>query len=190
MANSNGKRSNAWVWTIIRGLIALLLGLYLLIGANSSAPLVVGYALAGYLTVAGLMQSGSSLFNRKAPGSGIDRVRGLTGLIGGGVLVLLTYFEVLSPSAAYIALSALLIIYGALGLFEVLFARGAKSFTWMPLIVNGLLVALGALAFYFRAQESNLLTWAGVTLLVIGLVVILYGYLIQKRSQSTDTAGV
>lgn len=190
MAKSSGKSSNAWIWTVIRGLFALVLGLYLLIGANSSAPLVVGYALAGYLTVAGLMQTSASFFNRNAPGSGIDRIRGLTGLIGGGVMVLLTYFEVLSPSAAYIALSALLIVYGALGLFEVLFARGAKSFSWMPLIINGLLVALGVLAFYFRAQESNLLTWAGVTLLVIGLVVILYGYLIQKRSQSTDTEGV
>ncbi len=100
MAKTNGGRSNAWIWTIIRELIALILGLYLLIGANSSAPLVVGYALAGYLTIAGLMQSGSSLFNRKAPGSGIDRVRGLTGLIGGGVLVLLTYFEVAMPVLA------------------------------------------------------------------------------------------
>lgn len=190
MANSNGKGSNAWIWTIIRGLFALVLGLYLLLGANSSAPLVVGYALAGYLAVAGLMQFGSTLFNRNAPGSGMDRIRGLTGLIGGGLLVLLTYFDVLSPSAGYVALSALLIVYGALGLFEVLFARGAKSFSWMALIVNGLLVALGALAFYFRAQESNLLTWAGVTLLVIGLVVILYGYLIQKRSRSTSTEGV
>ena len=186
----NGKSSSAWVWTIIRGIIALVLGIYLLVAANSSAPLVVGYALAGYLTISGAMQTFASIFNRNAPGSSTDRLRGLLGLVGGGVLLLLAYFDILSPSASYIGLAILLIAYGALGLFEVLFDRGAKSFNWMSLIINVLLIALGVLAFVFRARELNLLTYAGGILLLIGAIIFLYGYLIQKRNRSAATDGV
>jgi len=186
----NGKSSNAWVWTTIRGIIALVLGIYLLVAANSSAPLVVGYALAGYLTISGAMQTFASIFNRNAPGSSTDRLRGLLGLVGGGVLLLLAYFDNLSPSASYIGLAILLIAYGALGLFEVLFDRGAKSFNWMSLIINVLLIALGVLAFVFRARELNLLTYAGGILLLIGAIIFLYGYLIQKRNRSAATDGV
>ena len=186
----NGKSSNAWVWTIIRGIIALVLGIYLLVAANSSAPLVVGYALAGYLTISGAMQTFASIFNRNVPGSSTDRLRGLLGLVGGGVLLLLTYFDVLSPSASYIGLAILLIVYGALGLFEVLFDRGVKSFNWMSLIINVLLIALGVLAFVFRARELNLLTYAGGILLLIGAVIFIYGYFVQKRNKSAATDGV
>ena len=190
MTNSNGKSANAWLWTIISGLIALVLGLYLLLGANSSAPLIVGYALAGYLTVSGAIQTLSSIFNRSAPGSGTDKLRGLVGFVGGGVVLLLAYFDILSPAASYIVLAVLLIAYGALGLFEVLFDRGPKSFSWMPLLINLLLVALGALAFVFRARELNLLTWTGALLSVIGLILLLYGYFIQKRSGRATAVGV
>ena len=186
----NGKSSSAWVWTIIRGIIALVLGIYLLVAANSSAPLVVGYALAGYLTISGAMQTFASIFNRNVPGSSTDRLRGLLGLVGGGVLLLLTYFDVLSPSASYIGLAILLIVYGALGLFEVLFDRGVKSFNWMSLIINVLLIALGVLAFVFRARELNLLTYAGGILLLIGAVIFIYGYFVQKRNKSAATDGV
>ena len=186
----NGKSSNAWVWTIIRGIIALVLGIYLLVAANSSAPLVVGYALAGYLTISGAMQTFASIFNRNVPGSSTDRLRGLLGLVGGGVLLLLTYFDVLSPSASYIGLAILLIAYGALGLFEVLFDRGVKSFNWMSLIINVLLIALGVLAFVFRARELNLLTYSGGILLLIGAVIFIYGYFVQKRNKSAATDGV
>ena len=53
MTKNNGKSANAWLWTLISGLIALIIGLYRLLGANSSAPMLVGTALAGYLTVSG-----------------------------------------------------------------------------------------------------------------------------------------
>ena len=100
------------------------------------------------------------------------------------MLLLLAYFDILSPAASYVVLAVLLIVYGVLGLFEVLFDRGPKAFSWMPLVINLLLVALGVLAFVFRARELNLLTWAGALLSVIGLVLLLYGYFIQKRSRN------
>ncbi len=190
MAKNNEKDPNAWIWTIVRAIIALALGLYLLLGANKSAPLIVGYALAIYLTVSGALQTFSSLLNRDAAGSKTDRIRGLVGLVGGGLLLALTYFGILTPAAAYVVLAVLLIAYGALGLFEVLFDRGDQRFNWMPLFINALLVALGVLAFVFRSSELNLLTYSGLTLLLIGAVIFVYGFFIQKPNRSADSAGV
>lgn len=190
MTKNNTKSANAWLGTLLSGLIALVLGLFLLLRANSSAPLLVGYALAGYLTVSGAIQTFSSLFNRNAPGSRTDRVRGLVGFVGGGLLLLLAYSHILPSEAAYIVLAALLIVYGALGLFEVLFDRGPKAFSWIPLLINLLLVTLGALAFVFRARDLNLLTWAGALLSVIGLILVIYGYFIQKRGGRATATGV
>ncbi|CUS03701.2 membrane protein of unknown function [Candidatus Promineifilum breve] len=178
---------NAWIWTLVRGIFALGLGLYLLLDAQT-APIFVAYALAIYLTVAGAIQTFMSLLNRGTPGSTTDRVRGLVGLIGGGALLLLAYFDVLSISAAYTLLAVLLIAYGALGLFEMLFARGNERFQIMPLIINLLLAALGVLVFYFRARElGDLRVWAGAVLALIGLGLIAFGYMVQKRN---PTAGV
>jgi len=161
---------NAWIWTLVRGIFALGLGLYLLLDAQT-APIFVAYALAIYLTVAGAIQTFMSLLNRGTPGSTTDRVRGLVGLIGGGTL-----------------LAVLLIAYGALGLFEMLFARGNERFQIMPLIINLLLAALGVLVFYFRARElGDLRVWAGAVLALIGLGLIAFGYMVQKRN---PTAGV
>lgn len=174
------KSSNAWIWTLVRGLFALGLGLYLIIAAQS-APIVVAYALAVYMLVAGAIQTFMSLLNRRAPGSTTDRIRGLVGLAGAGVLLLLVYFNVLSLGAAFTVLAILLVIYGGLGMFEMLFDRGDQRFRLMPFLVNLLLLALGVMVFVSRAQDFDLRLWVGVILAVMGLVLIGYGYFVQKQ---------
>jgi uncharacterized membrane protein HdeD (DUF308 family) len=183
------KSPNAWLWTLVRGVLALILGIYLMVGAQT-APTVVAYVLAIYVTLAGAMQTFRGLFNRDAPGSTTDRVRGLVGLIGGLGLLLLLFFNVLSLSAAYTFLAILLIVFGALGLFEAFFDRGASRFRWMAVLINVLLLALGVLVFYSRMREFDLRLWSGVLLAVIGVVVIGYAYLIQKPRPNTPATSV
>jgi uncharacterized membrane protein HdeD (DUF308 family) len=180
MTAVTAKNSNAWIWTVVRGLFALVVGIYLLAGAN--APELVVYALAAYLTIAGALQTFSGLFNRDVAGSSTDRIRGLVGLIGGLALLLLVYFNVVSQGTAYTILAILLIAYGVLGLFEAFFDRGPERFRWMPVIVNLLLAALGVLVFYFRSRELDLKVWGGVILSLIGLAALAYAFLIQKKN--------
>lgn len=183
------KSSNNWLWTLVRGAFALILGIYLLVGAQT-APIMVAYALAIYVTVAGAMQTFRSLFSRGAAGSTTDRIRGLVGLIGGLALLVLAYFNVLSLAAAYTFLAILLIAFGLLGLFEAFFDRGAARFQWMAALVNALLLALGVMVFYSRAREFDLRLWSGVILAVIGVAVIAYAYLVQKTRPATPVTSV
>ncbi len=173
-------KSNAWISSLVRGLLALGLGLFLVFAANT-APLAITYALGAYLAIAGALQTFSGLFNRRAPGSNTDRIRGLVGLLGGLALILLVYFEVITVMAAFTLLAIILIVYGLLGLFEAFFDRGGAYFRWMPVIINVLLVALGVMVFYSRSQGFDLRLWGGGLLALMGVVLIGYALLIQKQ---------
>jgi uncharacterized membrane protein HdeD (DUF308 family) len=184
------KKSNNWIWTVVRGLIALALGIFLISG-DDSARVIVAYALSAYLAIAGAMQTFSSLLNRGAPGSMTDRLRGLVGLIGGLVLIALLYFNVLQVSAAYTILAILVIVFGVLGLFESFFDRGGKHFSWMPVVVNALLLLLGVLIFYSRSRETfDLQLWAGVILALMGVGLMAYAYLVQKPKPELSAANI
>lgn len=183
------KKSNSWIWTLIKGLFALALGLFLFL-SSQTAPIAVAYALAIYLLVSGAVQTFVGFANRKSLGSRTDRIRGLVGLIGGLALVLLAYFDVLSLGSVYTILAILLIAYGLLGVFEALFDRGAERFQFMPLLVNILLVLLGAMIFYSRFREFDLRLWSGLILAVIGLTAIGYAFFVQKRNPKVLASSV
>ncbi len=174
--------SNAWIWTLLRGIIALVLGIFLIAGGNT-ATTTTAYALAAYLAVAGGVQTFSGLLNRRAPGSMTDRIRGLIGLIGGVAMLLLLYFNVLSVPAAFTVIAILVIAFGLLGLFESFFDRGKAHFRWMPVLVNVLLVIMGALVFYSRSAAGfDLQLWSGLLLAILGTAVGVYAYFVQKPS--------
>ncbi len=179
-AKGTAANSNAWIWTLLRGVIALGLGIFLIAGGET-ARTTAAYVVLAYVTIAGGMQTFSGLFNRRAPGSTTDRIRGLVGLLGGLVMLVLLYFNVLTLSTAFIIIAILVIAFGLLGLFEVFFDRGGDRFRVMPVLVNVLLVALGALVFYSSSREGfDLQLWTGLVLVILGAIVGAYAYFVQK----------
>jgi len=174
--------SNSWIWTLLRGIIALIVGIFLIAGGET-ATASTAYALSAYVTIAGGMQVFSGLLNRRMPGSTTDRIRGLVGLVGGLAIILLLYFNVVTLPTAFTILAVVIIAFGLLGLFESFFDRGKAYFRWMPVLVNVLLVVLGALVFYSRSAEGfNLQLWAGLLLAILGTGIVVYAYFVQKPS--------
>ena len=174
--------ANNWIWTLLRGIIAIGLGIFLIAGGDT-ATTTTAYVLAAYLALAGAAQTFSGLLNRRAPGSMTDRIRGLVGLIGGVAMLLLLYFNVLSVPMAFTIIAILVIVFGLLGLFESFFDRGKAYFRWMPVIVNVLLVVMGGLVFYSRTEAGfNLQLWSGLLLAILGTAVVVYAYFVQKPS--------
>jgi len=179
-AKGTAANSNAWIWTLLRGVIALGLGIFLIVGGET-ARTTAAYVVLAYITIAGGMQTFSGLFNRRAPGSTTDRIRGLIGLLGGLLMLALLYFNVLTLSTAFIIIAILVVAFGLLGLFEVFFDRGGAYFRWMPVLVNVLLVTLGALVFYSSSREGfDLQLWTGLVLVILGAAVGAYAYFAQK----------
>ena len=179
MTANTPTNANNWIWTLLRGIIAIGLGIFLIAGGDT-ATTTTAYVLAAYLALAGAAQTFSGLLNRRAPGSVTDRVRGLVGLIGGVAMLLLIYFNVLSLAAAFTIIAILVIAFGLLGLFESFFDRGKAYFRWMPVIFNGLLLALGALVFYSRSAAGfNLQPRSGRLLAILGTAVAVCAYFWQ-----------
>jgi len=179
-AKGTAANINACIWTLLRGVIALGLGIFLIVGGQT-ARTTAAYVILAYVAISGGMQTFSGLLNRRAPGSATDRIRGLVGLVGGIAMLLLLYFNVLTLSTTFIIIAILVIAFGLLGLFEVFFDRGGAYFRWMPVLVNVLLVTLGALVFYSSSREGfDLQLWTGLVLVILGAAVGAYAYFAQK----------
>jgi uncharacterized membrane protein HdeD (DUF308 family) len=174
--------SNNWIWTVLKGVVALVLGIFLIAGGETASA-STAYAVAVYIALAGGMQVFSGLLNRRTPGSTTDRIRGLVGLVGGVTVILLLYFNVVTLPTAFTILAILVIVFGLLGLFESFFDRGRAYFRWMPVIINVILVVLGALVFYSRSAAGfNLQLWTGLLLAILGTAIIVFAYFVQKPS--------
>lgn len=192
MAKGDTAKAGAggnWIWTLVRGIFALALGVFLLVG-TSSAPIAIAYVLAIYMAISGAVQTFVGFTGRNAAGARTDRIRGLVGLIGGVALLLLAYFNVLTLASAYTILAVLLILYGLLGLWEAILDRGASRFRWMPILVNALLVVLGVLVFLSRSQNFDLRIWSGIVLSIIGIGVIAYASYMRRSRRNNQPVTV
>jgi len=181
------KSQNKWWLVLIEGLIAIGLGLYMLID-QTHASVYLGLVIAAYLVISGLVQTIKGATHRNAPGGKVDLIRGLVGLIGGGLILILYFFKALTLEMGVTILGIGLIVYGLLGLYENFFDRGEDVFAWAPILVNLALAGWGILIFIARSQDINLIFWSGVILLLIGLVIAGYSFMIRSREASASTA--
>lgn len=181
-------KQNRWLWTLIQGVIAIGIGLWALFG-RSSALEALTYVAAIYVALAGLIQTLRAMLTRGAPDSNTELVRGLIGLIGGAVVLILAFFTETSTSANLTILAVVLIVYGVVGLFSTFFARGGRPFEWQPVLVNALMVLLGALVFFDRTQELDVVLWSAIVFIVAGITMVLYAYM-RQRGHAEVTAAV
>lgn len=157
---------------MIEGIIAILLGLYLLFGGDAAANNFVLVA-AIYMLIAGIIE----LFR----GTGtVSRYKGIVGVIVGALMLLFYAFGILGAwEFSIFAIGA--IIVGAMGLYSAFFARSGRSFEWGPVIVNALLVLWGVLILF----TTDLQTISGWILIAIGVIIALWGFV----SRGNDDTG-
>lgn len=179
--------SNRWIWTLIQGVLAVALGLWALLG-RESALTALAYAGAIYVGLAGLIQTVRALLAWGSKSSTTELVRGLTGLIGGAIVLIMVYFVDAPTSTVNTLLAIVLIAYGAIGLFASLFARDGQPFEWQPVFVNALMILLGVLVFFDQSREFDLLAWTAVIFIAAGAVMIWYALARQRGNEEVATA--
>ena len=175
-----GNGSKWWV-TLLQGVIAILLGLYLLIGGNQAA-VYFGLVAAIYIFVVGLIE----IF--RADRGSVGYYRGIVGLVVGGLLLILAAFPFLSFETGFLIFAIGVIIVGALGLYASFFARSGRSFDWGPVLINALLLLWGIAIIFFRTREAELQSVTGWILIAIGAILLLWGFF--GRSTDEETAAV
>ena len=173
------NRSNRWVWKVIQGIIALVIGLFVMLGGEV-ANTTLAWFFSIYLFVSGALQLWRGLINRQAAGGSVDLTMGIIGVVGGGIVLFLLWQNESSTPLLYTLLGVLFILYGTVGLFETLFARGSALFSWGELLINILLLGLGIMIFVSRSQGFDLRFWGGLVLAIIGLAIAGYAYFFQR----------
>lgn len=181
------KESSPWWLGLIQGLVALGLGLYILVDSQG-AVLILGVIGAIYLLVAGIIDAVRGLGLRSATGDNAVLIRGVIGLAVGGILLLLAFFDLISLQTGYTILAIGLIVFGAFGMYTSVFKRGRRAFEWGPLLVNAALVLWGILVFIDRNQEANLVSISAWILIGIGVVILIWTFLM--RGDTTDETAV
>jgi uncharacterized membrane protein HdeD (DUF308 family) len=175
-------KNSPWWLTLIQGLVALGIGLFMLLDPGSASTLAVLLASI-YLLVAGLMHTLRGLAARRAGKGTLLLIRGVAGLVIGAVILLFGLFEIGSPETVRTILAIGLIVFGAIGLFTSLLKREGKPFAWGPVLVNVALLAWGLLIIL---SNLNLTTVSGWILVIIGVVVI--GWTILGRKDPVSDA--
>lgn len=169
-----------WWFGLVQGLVALGLGLYLVISRDSAA-FIIGLVAAIYLLVGGVIHTLRGLGLRSAGKGTIPLIRGLVGLILGVVLLAMALFNIGSLASGYTILAIALIIFGALGIYTSFFARGDKEFQWGPVLVNLALLVWGVLVFVSRSMEFDLAIVSGWILIAIGVVILIWTFVVHSR---------
>lgn len=179
--------NNRWIWSLIQGIVAIGAGLWMLLGRDSALQAII-YATGTYVAVAGLIQTIRGLVNRNTAGSTTDLVRGIVGLVGGAIVLILSFFTEMDRLTILTILAVLVIVYGAIGLFASFFSRGGRPFSWQPVLVNALLILLGVLFFYDRSAEIDVVLWAAVIFIAVGAIIITYALLVQRGHPEVEEA--
>lgn len=183
-----GKNSPWWLG-LIQGLVALGLGLFMVLDPTSAGK-TIGVLAAIYLLVAGIIHTIRGLARRRVlKRTNLMLIRGIAGLVVGGIILFFALFSIGSVSMAQIVLAIGLILFGAMGLFSSVFQRDGKAFAWGPVLANLALVVWGILIFIGRNQGWNLTAISGWILIIIGVVVLVWTLLGRKEPPPGETEG-
>ena len=170
--------ARSWWALLIEGIVAILLGLYLLMGGDRAAgnfALVAGL----YILVVSLVE----LFR----GSGkVSRYRGIVGVIVSLLILLLYFVDILPTYWDFTIFAVGAIIVGIFGLYAAFFARSGREFAWGPVLVNGLLLLWGIMIFFTRSQDRDMQAISGWILIAMGAIIALWGFLARNGDDSGE----
>lgn len=166
-----------WWSTLILGIIAIILGFYILLGGDAAAGNVALVA-ALYMLISGVI----SLF--RGNDDKIGRYQGIIAVIVGALVLFLYAFNILPTDWDFTIFAVGAIIVGAMGLYNAFFARGGRQFSWGPVLVNGLLIIWGIMIFFARVQDFDLQTVTAWILIIMGTIITLWAYLTRNKNDA------
>lgn len=168
---NNGR---SWWVTLIQGIVAIVLGLYLLFGGDAAAGNVALVA-ALYMLVAGVL----ALI--RGSDDAIGRYQGIIAVVVGALVLFLYAFDILSTYWDFTIFAIGAILVGLLGLYSEFFDRGERELSWARILVNALLLLWGVMIFFSRVQEFDLQGITAWILIAMGGIITVWSYLSRGK---------
>ena len=173
----------AWWIVLVEGIIALVVGLYVLAQPQQArtwlAQLIGAYVLinSGFAIYAGFSGSG-------VPGEQPFRlVVGGIGLVTGLLALSQLRLGTIDTPAAITVLGVGLLLVGVVELVGLIIGRGARLTPWGRVVGGGLHLLLGVLLLYASRTGSteSALVWLGVVGIVAGALLVIYAIMLYRR---------
>lgn len=192
MSNGKARVTGAALWqqgipwwiVLGEGVILIALGLYMLF-AGSSANTLLGWGVALALLAGGALNLYlSSQATRQSPAQRWTMIHGLVGVIGGGLLILLQLFNVLTPRLGVTLLGIGCLAYGLVGLY-MLIEKKLLALRRLSVVETVIFLALGGLLLLQALGVGALATMIQLINLVIligGVALVIWGFVLRNSA--------
>ncbi len=176
----------AWWVVLVEGIIALVVGLYVLVQPQQAstwlAQLIGAYILvnSGFAIYAGFSGSGP-------PGEQPFRlIVGGIGLVTGLLALAQPLLGTINTPAATTILGVGLLLAGVVDLAGLIIGRGNLTTRLGRVLAGGLHLLLGVVLLYlsWTGTGGNALLWLGVIGIVLGVLLVIYAVLLLRRPVS------
>jgi len=176
----------AWIWAVVRGVLAILFGIIAMAWPGKTA-VVLAIIIGLFAIVDGIIDLVDAIRHRGTPGVGLRVLLGIVSLLFGLTLVIWPD-EVIGFVLIMIAIWS--IIIGALQIIANVGIRKEAPGAWVWGVIAGALgVVFGILVLFNLAVGLVALVWLiGIWAIVFGVVLIVLGLQVRKAAK-TVTAG-
>ncbi|MCS6845732.1 MAG: DUF308 domain-containing protein [Caldilineales bacterium] len=178
-------KDKPWWFTLILGVLAVVLGLVVLF-QPARAQGLVGLLAAVYLTAVGLLRTVAALAGKQD--SRLPLVRALVALGVGAAIILLSLLNAITPATGFLLLGIGLVVLGGLGLIIRFPQRKQEGFTWGPVIINAVLLGWGLLILLTGPGSTARITVSGWVLIAVGIVGIVWAWLTREKEAAVAEA--
>lgn len=177
------KATQRWWVVVIEGIIALILGIFILaFPADASDVIRTLIAVALLVVSAGQIVEGFRF--RERPGSPWATLLGGVGLTAAGLTLLAPYSSYIAPAGARQMLAVGLVAFGIVGLLALIFTIRSAGSKLAALILDILAIALGVLLFRADADDSSGTQLLGAAAVIGGAALLIYGYFLWNKGRT------
>jgi len=182
-ADSTALRRIWWL-PVLRGVVLLILGLFMLIQPLGTVKALV-WVFGVFAIIDGLIAIAQWLGNRKEPGAGWWLVSGLVGIAFGIIAVVWT-----GPTAQVIfyLIALWVLVLGVLGIIAAVVLYRSRDIGWYWVLTFGLVSFLFGLLLIMNPQTSVsvIVVLLGLFAFVGGVVLVVSGFATKQLAESLD----
>jgi len=173
-----------WWLPVLRGVVLLILGLFMLIQPLGTVKALV-WVFGVFAIIDGLIAIAQWLSNRKEPGAGWWLVSGLVGIAFGIIAVVWT-----GPTAQVIfyLIALWVLVIGALGIIAAVVLYRSRDIGWYWVLTFGLISFLFGLLLIMNPQTSVsvIVVLLGLFAFVGGVVLVVSGFATKQLANDLD----
>lgn len=183
------RKGIAWWVVLIQGIILGGLGAWALLQAKV-AILVILLGIGAYLIIMGIWlivqamrghEAGFSIFGLLASGGGLTA--------GLALIIPLLLLPERDGVTLMVAFGVAMITVGLLALLGTILERRTGAFSWMSAVRSAAYILLGlVLITSVRLESTQVLVWVAWIAVVLGVLLILYSILLQRRQRGPAKA--